>query len=328
MPRVSIKAWDASPRSAARYPGMVDWHSPDVVSLSLSLCAYFVFIGATIIVWEILLALPFDVTVVARRQLSLSNVMYFLARPSMLVVLIPGICVRTSRTRLDCTPWGYAIYVTGYINQTCTSGLLLLRVVALSRDNKFIKYGLISYYCCNIVLFVYEIFQMRFIWSDDMFACALASQKTNLICTVVLALFEFSCLGCLVYLLRRGIRGSGLWDFLHRQGLLWFASVTFAHTCSMTMLALNLNDPLSEMGQGSSIVTSTVCATRMYSDLMEFANAESEPSHQTTTWGSSTLSSAIMRFKRQLRETSTYEPESFALSARTDTDTRPQFSSA
>ncbi|EJD39242.1 hypothetical protein AURDEDRAFT_187418 [Auricularia subglabra TFB-10046 SS5] len=307
---------------------MVDWQSPDVIAVSLSLCAYFVFIGATIIIWEILLALPFDVAVVSRRQLSVSGVMYWLARPSMLVVLIPGICVRTSRMRLDCTPWGYAIYVSGYINQTCTSGLLLLRVVALSRDNKWIRSTLIAYYLCNIVLFVYELSQMRFIWSETIGACTLESQKMNLICTVVIALFEFLCLGCLIYLLRRGIRGKGMWEFLHRQGLLWFASVTFAHTCSMTMLALNLNDPLSEMGQGSSIVTSTVCATRMYSDLMEFAIAD-EARHSTaqdTSWGSSTLSSAILRFKRILGPTSSGATDSYALSALTDT--RPQFSSA
>lgn len=304
---------------------MVDWQSPDVVALSLTLCAYSVGIGATIIIWEILLALPFDVTVVARRPLSISSAMYFIARPAMLVVLIPAIRVRTARGKLDCTSWADAVYAAGYITQACASGLLLLRVVALSRQNKWLRSALLGYYFCSIVLFIFELSQIKFVWNERISACVVASQQTNLICTVAVALFDFLCLGSLIYLLRSGIHGRGMWVFLHRQGLQWFVCVAFAHSCSTTMLALDLNDPLSEMGQGASIVMSTVCATRMYSELMQYANV-SEEQTLSSSHGSSTFSAAMLRFKQRLRARNCRMPAAYPLTVLTDVELQPQFS--
>ncbi|EJD39248.1 hypothetical protein AURDEDRAFT_116193 [Auricularia subglabra TFB-10046 SS5] len=298
---------------------MVDWQSPEVVALSLTLCAYSVGIGATIVVWEMLLALPFDVAVVVRRPLSVSSTMYFLARPTMLVVLIPAIRVRTARVRLDCTSWADAVYAAGYISQACASGLLLLRVVAISRNNKWLRSTVVGYYLCSIVLFIYELSQIKFVWSEEISACVVASQQTNLICTVAVAFFDFLCLGSLIYLLRSGIHGSGMWELLHKQGLQWFVCVAFAHTCSTTMLALDLNDPLSELGQGASIVMSTVCATRMYSDLMQYATVGDEQT-VSSSHGSSTFSAAMLRFKHRLQARNCRMPAAYPLTVLTDAE--------
>ncbi|EJD39265.1 hypothetical protein AURDEDRAFT_171653 [Auricularia subglabra TFB-10046 SS5] len=298
---------------------MVDWQSPEVVALSLALSAYSVGIGATITIWEVFLALPFDVEVVARRPLSFAGACYFLARPTVLFVLIPAVRIRTARAEINCAAWAETVYVAGYVTQAFASGLLLLRVLAISRHNQWIRYTLLIYYFCSMPVFVYELSQMRFVWNKTFAACVVSSQRENLVCTVLVALFDFLCLGSLIYLLRRGTRGSTMWEFVHKQGLLWFASMVFAHSCSLTLLALDLNSPLSEMGQGASIVTSTICATRMYSDLLRYATFGDEQNSSSIDEDPA-LNAAISRLRHRLQGRKARAPAAYPLSVLTNTD--------
>ncbi|EJD47683.1 hypothetical protein AURDEDRAFT_183852 [Auricularia subglabra TFB-10046 SS5] len=254
---------------------ILDLNQPiDVLSQLISGLTTFglcILLGA--LLWETITGLWLDWALVTRRQrFSAAYIPYAISRVLGVVSLVASITATTAEEGIDCSGWALTTYACAYLATLAADAISLLRTVAISGKNKWVLRTIVSYYVGMCAFMLYELTRMRFAGAPDpVDACvALSDEVLSIPVALILVVYDALCLSISMAFLRRGSPGHGLWKLLYQQGFVWFISIAVTHSVGMTFIVLNLNQPITELSQATSMTVIIICATRMHRGLMKY----------------------------------------------------------
>ncbi|EJD45005.1 hypothetical protein AURDEDRAFT_124877 [Auricularia subglabra TFB-10046 SS5] len=260
---------------------MVNWNDPTTLYLSARatvLTQHTVF-GIYLTRWEILNYLAYDWDlVVRRRRFNLASTLYILARYTALAAFVVQIRTANALTKINCEAWVFAAIGLPYVSIAFCTGLLSLRVFALSGKNKLVLAVLSILYAGFWASILYGISESVYI--PELYACGDLNLKDHRINTFVQFGIDLVFILFMAVFLLRGHRGLSLWKFLVQQSAIYFIGVTFGYFLAAVFLLLPLNDIVAQSTGIVGLLIDVICATRMQRDLMEYN--EPEPASAAT----------------------------------------------
>ncbi|KAF8994554.1 hypothetical protein BDQ17DRAFT_1088963 [Cyathus striatus] len=259
---------------------MVDWHDPVNIMLQYLAVVKMVHFTFGAYTWEYLSGLYFEMQVyTGKRELRWTFLIYVGCRICTLGALVSAVVGFNLTKEYNCEAWMKIVFVLSYLGLGFASALLVLRTIAFWDRQLFVSVLAIATFFLNVGFVLYAMDQAHAKWDPISGACVAEQtkdNKTNAIITLVtdLVLLFLMLLG----IWRKKIAG-GLWKMIYRQGIVWIFAATLGEVPCVLLFCLNLNDPMNLLFQTPSLVTMSICATRMYRELAEYA----KPVHNRRT---------------------------------------------
>lgn len=253
---------------------MVNWSDPTVLYLCARAFTLVVCCAFGVYIWEVLISLNFDIEhFTGKRPIRWTFIAYLLTRYLLLLGLIAGIRVTNVLSPIDCVIWNRLVYSCAHGCFAFASLLLLLRVIAISENNKYIIGFLGLFYAINLGLLVHGVTLAHSIYVPTLFLCGATNTVASRVNVWTSFGFDLACLFIMLYMLLRQ-PGGGFWRFLVNQGFVYFLVATASYLLPSIFLIFNLNDAMNELPQTVSLTTMVICATRMYRQLSVFDEDE------------------------------------------------------
>ncbi|KZW01415.1 hypothetical protein EXIGLDRAFT_830127 [Exidia glandulosa HHB12029] len=269
---------------------MVSWQDPYVLAMSARAFILSVHTMFGVYVWEFLTSLDFDWAVITgRKKLNASIVIYWLARYCTLIALVIGIRICNVLEPTDCETWNFVLHSFAYGSTGFLSGLLFLRVAALSQRNIYVMSFLSAFYLAYWAMVGYGIYHSEAVYVPELFLCAAIGLTAHRANTIVQFSFDMTCLLFMLFFLFRGHRGGSLWKFLVQQGVVYLVCIAVGYLLASVFLILNLNDAVSQIPNVFALLINAMCATRMQRGLTNFY----EPSSRSRTWTANSSAGAV-----------------------------------
>lgn len=231
--------------------------------------------------WEFFTSLDYEWSVIrGRRPYRWTIWIYSLTRMSALVAVILNLVGIDVTSPFDCQAWITFVLIFAYIAFAAASLLIVLRDIAIWNRNMVIIAISIGAWVVNVAFLIQGIARLRSKWYHVVDSCVptnTESNKLNIIVTLVtdVILLLIMLVG-LIRLRRNGAGTFGLGQLLWRQGVIWFFFATVAEVPPTVFVSLNLNTPFNLMFQVPALTIMTICATRMYRSLTDFAYSFSD----------------------------------------------------
>ncbi|EJD54608.1 hypothetical protein AURDEDRAFT_179724 [Auricularia subglabra TFB-10046 SS5] len=263
---------------------MVNWKSDKAFFHSCRVFSLLVHVGFGVYVWEVLASIDFDLQLVRRvmhgpSRPGITMMVYLLARYTTLAAIVVGVRICNVMEPLDCETLNYALHALAYSSVAFTSGLLFLRVVAISGRNKIVIVPLGIFYAVYWGAIIYGIYHSEAVYVPELFLCAAVGLSAHRLNTVIQFSFDMLCLVIMLVLLKRSGRGGGLWSLIMNQGVIYFICVSIAYLGAVIFMYLDLNDLISQIPNVFALLVMSICATRMQRGLCEWYMPG-----QTVTW--------------------------------------------
>lgn len=254
---------------------MVHWTEPAVVLSTLQLTEFALCVLLGVLVWEVVTSLRLDwATVAGKRRFSAAYIPYAVARVAGIASLLATVVVARAEEGIDCSAWSRAAYICAYIGTMSADGISLLRTLAVSSYDKWAVGAMSSFYAGMGALMIYEHTKMKFARAPSPLGTCVGlpgNQARNVAVALSLVAFDFLSLSLFMVMLRRGgTARQGLWKLLYHQGVVWFISIAVTHITGMTLLILDLNQPISVLSQMITTTVIVICATRMHRGLTDY----------------------------------------------------------
>ncbi|KAH7043890.1 hypothetical protein BKA62DRAFT_739828 [Auriculariales sp. MPI-PUGE-AT-0066] len=250
---------------------MVNWEDPHVLALSIRAYILFVHLVIGAYLWEYLLTLDFDWSIIRRRRkLNLGIILYLLPRYATLFVAFVAIRLTNAFKEIDCTAWNYVQHGSAYVAVSLASALLYARVWALSDGHPLVVYGIGFLYVGNWAMVIYGTYFSYGQYVPQMYICAAVNLEPHRWNALYQLVFDLACLGTMLLVLIRMHHGGSLWRLLVQQGILYFVAICLVYILHLTFLSLHLNHAVAQMPSALRVIVTCVAATRMQRGLIEF----------------------------------------------------------
>ncbi|KAH7070890.1 hypothetical protein BKA62DRAFT_806920 [Auriculariales sp. MPI-PUGE-AT-0066] len=231
----------------------LNWNDPTILyhcGRAYLMVAHFV---SGMYIWEFMVTLGFDWAVLRRkRRLTFGTLLYILPRYTSLLLVI--VILRISNvfsSSVDCKTWIHVLFAAAFGTIGLTSGILYIRICALSGDHKAVKYGMGLAYLGYWGLVAYSAYQPSGYYVETLYACSPANAGVHRTMEIYMFCFDLCCLSI------------ALRDRLFRLHLR-----SIPHYPIFTLL--NLNDPMTASSGVVGVFLMTVCSTRMQRQLLEY----------------------------------------------------------
>ncbi|KAI9436252.1 hypothetical protein H4582DRAFT_464412 [Lactarius indigo] len=251
---------------------MTDWKSPSIVTAEYHALIKLFHVLAGIIIWELVVNMGFEYSVLTgKRKFRSSFLIYLGARWFPLFSTISILAVVDSANPINCKAFVISDFLFSYLSLISASALIVLRIAAIWRLNKIaISISSIAW-LVHAGFLTYSVVVLRATWVEGVCEITNTSEtRTNIPVTFVTDLVLLGLM--LIGLLRRenAHQRGGIWLLLYTQGLVWMIIVVVAEALVTVFVLLNLNDPMNLMFQDPALITTTICASRMYRGLADY----------------------------------------------------------
>jgi len=167
-----------------------------------------------------------------------------------------------------------------FVTMSCSSFLIVLRIMAVWNRNKIATGMAISLWAANAAFFIYFVSRLRSAWVPVQQTCAetnLPSSKLNLIAIPAtdISLLLIMLVG-LFRLRGEGMGMAGLGRLLWKQGILWLLLALAAEIPPVVFVSLDLNVPFDYMFDLPAWITMAIAATRLHRSLTDYASSTTD----------------------------------------------------
>jgi len=107
------------------------------------------------------------------------------------------------------------------------------------------------------------------IYAPQLQSCGVDDTNSNRANTWLAFASELTCICVMLVFLFRQSTGGNIWKFLVRQGIVYFLVATVGYIFPCIFLLMDLNDSVTAIAGTQTLVTMTICATRMYRVLFD-----------------------------------------------------------
>ncbi|KAH7094060.1 hypothetical protein BKA62DRAFT_721276 [Auriculariales sp. MPI-PUGE-AT-0066] len=270
----------------------IDWHDPMILYRSGRAFILITHLFAGMYFWEFLITLPFDWELLrGKRKLTFGTTVYLLPRYANLITSILALRItNVFSADVNCKIWIDVTYAFVFGTIGLTSGVLYIRVCAVSKGNRFIKFGMGAAYLGYWGLVAYSVYQPVGYYVEALLTCAVTNVGIHRATTLYMFGFDLICLSIVLIYLLRMHRGDHSGSFYcNRCGIVYIACICVAYLVAVIFPLINLNDAISESSGTAAVFVTTVCATRMQRGLLEFFLS---PAGRTVTSGIASVSYA------------------------------------
>ncbi|KAI0262519.1 hypothetical protein BC834DRAFT_971894 [Gloeopeniophorella convolvens] len=268
---------------------MVNYHNPATILADLNVFIKFIHVIDGIYIWEYFSSLWFEWSFLTRKQPYRWTIwVYAGTRFATLLNVVLNIVASNVAKPIDCELWLLAEFVFAYVAFSLASLLMVLRIVAIWNDNKWVITASLGAWLINIAFMIrsehaqWFMFALSFtisssgtmivrcigsvlpssplrlstdvgFWEPSFGTCALDNSQRNF--DNIAATFctdVFLLMVMLAGLMRQ--RDHHLGRLLFNQGLTWLFVATISGVPPFVLLLLNLNDPWNLMFQTSSLL--------------------------------------------------------------------------
>ncbi|KAH7094058.1 hypothetical protein BKA62DRAFT_625567 [Auriculariales sp. MPI-PUGE-AT-0066] len=267
----------------------INWHDPLLLYRSGRASILITHVFAGMYFWEFLTTFRFDWELLrGKRNWTFGTIVYLLPRYSSLMTSILSLRVTNAFSPdVNCKAWMYVLYTFVFTTIGFTSGVLYIRVCAVSKGNRFVTLPLGLAYLAYWGLVVYSVYKPIGFYAESLLTCAITNVGVHRATTLYMFAFDLICLTVTLIFLLRMHRGGSLWKFLLQQGIIYIACICVAYLVAVIFPLINLNDSISEASGTAAVFVTTVCATRMQRGLLEYFES---PTARTVASGITSVS--------------------------------------
>ncbi|KAH7105128.1 hypothetical protein BKA62DRAFT_767380 [Auriculariales sp. MPI-PUGE-AT-0066] len=237
--------------------------------------------------WEICISFDFDLLYFrGQKRFTLAAGVYFLTRYSLLLGFLLGIYMNNiwDNSNPDCQTINAVFMVCAYSTSAFASGLLILRVRALSERNFWVTLVLLAMYAADWGLMIWQVTRTDGVFVPFMRACTTMRVQGFQVNTTMAFVFDVVCLiFMLFYTLRAPYTAdAGMWKLMFDQGLAYMICIALVYTAAVIMSFLNLNLPITQCVNIIGLYVLVVCATRLHRRLITYHDSHASRGSGTT----------------------------------------------
>ncbi|EIM82367.1 uncharacterized protein STEHIDRAFT_141688, partial [Stereum hirsutum FP-91666 SS1] len=252
---------------------MVDWKDPGTIQIQRLALVNFCHLLSGIFFWEFCTTVSFEWALVKNgRALRFAPMVYMWCRWLTLGAMISEVVGFNLHDEYNCEAWYIALTTFAFTAIGAASLLIVLRGIAIWNRRWLPTCFLIGVWLTNVGFLLHGLIAgAHSVWDDSIGACTFPdrdSARDNVVVTLVTDVILLCA--AIIGLLRMQL-GGGLWKRILNQEIIWIASATFFGLPGTVFLVLDLNEPMDIMFQSLTMVSMTICATRMFRDLSEYA---------------------------------------------------------
>ncbi|VDB85589.1 unnamed protein product [Peniophora sp. CBMAI 1063] len=265
---------------------MVNWSDPVTVQQQLFATVKVNHTVAGVYIWEVASSITHDIRLITRQRDGrslLTKWCYLLCRYLCLAAICSILVGFNVTTEINCEGWLLSVFVLGFLAFELASILVAIRVVAIWQHSRPVMALIGAALLTQFAFIIYVSSQANAHWDPVGKGCAFEdTEAARKFYTTTLVVDTFLLVLMFVGLARvRDARTHGLWRFLWVQGFMWVVLVMIVEIPSVTLLWLNLNQPMNVIFTTPELVALVIAATRMYRSLSNYSDSY-RPSGVTT----------------------------------------------
>ncbi|KAK0224314.1 hypothetical protein IW262DRAFT_884723 [Armillaria fumosa] len=248
---------------------MVDWKNAATITQQFLGVVKVTHFCAGIFLWEFLSTLDYEYTVYTRkRPFRWTLIIYLLTRYATMGAILCYMIGFNDRDQFDCDAWLKATYAFSYGSLALASALIGMRAVALWNRHWLVLSVNVLAWLVNVGFMIF-VCQARneTIWDPVTRSCVAMHTSENAVNSVTTLIADVVLLVSMLWGVMRTKNEGNLWRLLYYQGVVWTALATIAEVPTVTLLELNLNDPMNLIFQPITLTILNIGATRFYRDL-------------------------------------------------------------
>jgi len=251
---------------------MANWQDPVNLQLEFFGVVKLVHFVLGAFTWEILSTLYFDWQVfTGKRMFKWPFLLYIGCRFFTFSFLVSSAVGNNITTRFNCQVWITLVFSVGYTGVALASGLLALRTIAFWSNNKIVIILAFALWLFHIAFLIYGITQAHSFWNPETNACVASNTENNLQNILVTLSTDLALLIIMLSGIWRSRKAGALWQMVYRQGMWWVVGATVGELPAIILTGVDLNDAMNLLLQPVAVLAMTLCATRMYRELCEYA---------------------------------------------------------
>ncbi|KAI0259258.1 hypothetical protein BC834DRAFT_1045400 [Gloeopeniophorella convolvens] len=257
---------------------MVGWKDPARVAADYLALVKLVHVMTGISIWEILINLPFDLSIfTGKRRFRWTFMLYLGCRWSPIFCLTAMLVGFDVSHKINCMAWVVSVYSFAYLSFMFASALIVLRIAAIWGHNKF-AVGLASAtWLTSTGLYMRSTIMLRAVSNPQGSSCVTLNTGKNKVTVLVTVATDTILLGLMLGGLLRWTseqHAGGTPRFLYNQGLVWLVVVALAEVPAAVFIMLDLNDPLNLMFTVPAVVIKALGAAHIYRALAEYSSQD------------------------------------------------------
>ncbi|KAI0259257.1 hypothetical protein BC834DRAFT_640192 [Gloeopeniophorella convolvens] len=257
---------------------MADWRDPARVAAEYLALIKLTHVMAGILVRDLVINLPFDMSIFAgRRKFRWTFMLYLGCRWWPILCMTVMLVDIDIGHKINCVGWVVSVYSFAYLSFMFASALIVLRIAAIWGHNKFAVGFASATWLASTGFYMQSTIMARAVFSpQDGFCLVLNTDQSKVNALVTLAT-DISLLGLMLGGLLRwtgGQRAGGVWRLLYNQNLVWLVVVTLSEVPAAVLMILDLNDPLNLMLQFPQVVITALGAAHMNRALTEYSSQD------------------------------------------------------
>ncbi|KAI0000189.1 hypothetical protein BJV74DRAFT_146920 [Russula compacta] len=236
-----------------------------------------------VFIWEYLSTIWFEWSFISRkRRYRWSIWVYGAMRLATLLNVLDNLLESNIRRTIDCQFWVHSEYITAYAAFVLSSFIMVLKIAAIWNRNKWVLLPSMAAWLTNLAFVIRCIATISAQWDHNIGTCVLDKEAGQM--TLDSTLTTISSELFLLFVMLTGLvreRDHCLGRLLFNQGLIWLVVAMFAQVPLLVVLILKLNDLADLMFHSISLLSTTICVTRMYRGLSNYRCTPKSPSNPT-----------------------------------------------
>ncbi|KAH9999662.1 hypothetical protein BJV74DRAFT_166007 [Russula compacta] len=249
---------------------MTNWQDPAIQLADAFALIKLTYLVAGVYIWEFLLNLNFDYSVITRKRKFVRTQLIFIGcRWCTLFAIIPNLVGLDTTQGIDCRATVIMNYIFGYLSILFASSLIILRIYALWEKHRMVTAVASGCWLANAISYTYSV--ATFVGQRIGMFCEednTLHNRISIFCTFTtdLILLALMLAGVLRW---KGEGESGyLWWLLYTQGLAWVVVFALAEVPPVVFIILDLNYPMNRMSLFPAVIILSVGASRFYLGLI------------------------------------------------------------
>lgn len=226
--------------------------------------------------WEFVSTLDYEWSVyTGKRPFRWTVPIYSMTRCSALGAMICYMIGFNDTHRIDCPTWLTATFTFSYLSLALASGLLAMRAIALwNRNIIVIGINVIAWLVNgSFMIYAATLGRDEAYWNTVSKSCTASGTGAHNLDAFTTMIVDIILLVSMLTGIRRTKNPGTLWKYIYRQGLAWTALATIAEVPIVTLLQLDLNDPMNLIFQPITLTILNIGATRLYRNLAIYATS-------------------------------------------------------
>ncbi|KAI9509248.1 hypothetical protein F5148DRAFT_778286 [Russula earlei] len=218
-------------------------------------------------IWEVVTTLWFEWSfITGRRTYRWSIWVYAAIRLVALSNVLANMIQSEWNMSIDCHVWIYVEYITVYSAFALGTFIMILKIAAIWSKNKWILAASIGAWLMNIAFIIRSIVTTSAKFESSFGTCVLHGAQTTRDSTLATLTSEMFLLFVMLFGLLRE-RDHYLGRLLFHQGVIWLIVAIFAQVPLIVLFSLHMDDLANLVFHSSSLVSMTICVTRLYRSL-------------------------------------------------------------